>query len=76
MNITKINNMTSRLAISKDILLLNGYKEHDLFIGMHRTMWLFCAFCNKYGYHNLMARNYYDYKYVCNKCNCCVEYVG
>jgi len=76
MNIQIITNMTSRLVISMSTLVSNGYKPGPHYIGMLNHMHLFCANCNIYTNHELMARNTYEYRYVCKKCNCCVEYVG
>lgn len=66
----------SKLVTSKSLLELNGYKLPPHYIGLHNNLWLYCN--NHFGYsqHILMVKDTYNWRYVCDSCNYCVEYVG
>jgi hypothetical protein len=72
----KVNlQMVTRLAIKLEDMLKAGYKTGPHYIGMLNEMFLFCPMCEFYHWHQLLARNGYDYRYCCKKCNQVTEYV-
>ena len=70
------NKQSSRLILPLKTLLSNGYTHGPHYIGLQNELWMFCNYCTKYEYHELMAKNNYNYHYVCTNCKCAIEYVG
>lgn len=56
------------LVLTKENLVINGY-FHNIFMGL-RTIWTYCANCDKYTHKIPYSRTITDYKYVCNECGC------
>lgn len=67
--------MSTKLIQHKSILESNGYNPPPHYVGLTNHAWLFCNNCKEYSEHTLFVRSASDFRYVCEECNCCVEYV-
>lgn len=66
---------SSKLTTHISILESNGYKHPPHYIGLTNYSFLYCSNCKEYKNHELMVKTSNEYRYVCEKCKCCVEYV-
>jgi hypothetical protein len=66
----------SKLIISKSVLMSNGYKEPPHYICMLNYMFLYCLAHDGYSNHELLAKNFNEWRYVCMTCKNAVEFVG
>ena len=66
----------SKLISHKQLLLDVGYKTGPHYIGMLNNMFLYCINHRGYYSHELLVKDSNNWRYVCSKCNCNVEWVG